>query len=143
VRAPAAAPAPCRGSASRLSGPGLAGPTPGRIPGTRRPFISCLSLGCRNHLLQKDCIGHDLYPWVKYGVRSLKFIWVPVYSCTHWLRRRNPPPPPQHLGSYTRALLVSQDRRHLFVKPLSTPFRNAPSRKTFPPLFLGWIIWIT
>ncbi len=24
---------------------------------------------------------------------------------------------PQHLGSYTRALLVSQDRRHLFVTP--------------------------
>ncbi len=29
-------------------------------------------------------------------------------------RPRNPPP---HLGSYTRALLVSQDRRHLFVTP--------------------------
>jgi hypothetical protein len=27
------------------------------------------------------------------------------------------PPPPPHLGSYTRALLVSQDRRHLFVTP--------------------------
>ncbi len=26
-----------------------------------------------------------------------------------------PPPPPAHLGSYTKALLVSQDRRHLFV----------------------------
>ncbi len=36
--------------------------------------------------------------------------------CTaHWLRPRNPPPP--HLGSYKRALLVSQDRRHLFVTP--------------------------
>jgi hypothetical protein len=33
-----------------------------------------------------------------------------VHSCTHWLRPRN-------LGSYTRALLVSQDRRHLFVTP--------------------------
>jgi hypothetical protein len=28
-------------------------------------------------------------------------------------------PPPPHLGSYTRELLVSQDRRHLFVTPLS------------------------
>jgi hypothetical protein len=28
-------------------------------------------------------------------------------------------PPPPHLGSYTKALLVSQDRRHLFVTPLS------------------------
>ncbi len=38
--------------------------------------------------------------------------------CTLWLRLRNPPPPsthPPYLGSYTRALLVSQDRRHLFV----------------------------
>jgi hypothetical protein len=41
--------------------------------------------------------------------------WLHVHSCTHWLRPRNPPPP--HLGSYTRALLVSQDRRHLFVTP--------------------------
>ncbi len=36
--------------------------------------------------------------------------------CTHWLRPRNSPPPP-YLGSYTRALLVSQDRQHLFVTP--------------------------
>ncbi len=27
------------------------------------------------------------------------------------------PPIPQHLSSYTRALLISQDRRHLFVAP--------------------------
>ncbi len=47
-----------------------------------------------------------------------------VHSCTHWLRPRNPPPSP-HLGSYTRALLVSQDRRHLFV----TPLREAVSRR--------------
>ncbi len=39
-----------------------------------------------------------------------------VHSCTHWLRPATPTPPP-HLGSYTRALLVSQDRRHLFVTP--------------------------
>jgi hypothetical protein len=38
-----------------------------------------------------------------------------VHRCTHWLRPRNPPPP--HLGSYTRALLVSRDRRYLFVTP--------------------------
>jgi hypothetical protein len=29
----------------------------------------------------------------KYRVRSPKFIWAPVYSCTHWLRPRNSPPP--------------------------------------------------
>jgi hypothetical protein len=28
-----------------------------------------------------------------------------------------PPPIPPHLGSYMRALLVSQDRRHLFGTP--------------------------
>jgi hypothetical protein len=28
-----------------------------------------------------------------------------------------PPPLPPHLDSYTMALLVSQDRRHLFVTP--------------------------
>jgi hypothetical protein len=28
-----------------------------------------------------------------------------------------PQPPPSHLGSHTRALLVSQDRWHLFVTP--------------------------
>jgi hypothetical protein len=37
-----------------------------------------------------------------------------VHSCTHLLRSRTPPP----LGSYTRALLVSQDK-HLFVTPWS------------------------
>jgi hypothetical protein len=40
-----------------------------------------------------------------------------VHSCTHWLRPRNPHPLPLHLGSYTMALLVSQDKRHLFVPP--------------------------
>ncbi len=41
-----------------------------------------------------------------------------AHSCTHWLRPHKPqPPPPLHLGSYLRALLVSQDRRHFFVTP--------------------------
>ncbi len=49
---------------------------------------------------------------VKYGVTSPKsptvlIDWDPA----------NPPPPPSHLGSYTSALLVSQDRLHLFVIP--------------------------
>ncbi len=38
-----------------------------------------------------------------------------VHSSTNWLRPRKPPPP--HLGSYTMALLVNQERRHLFVSP--------------------------
>ncbi len=36
-----------------------------------------------------------------------------MHSCTHWLRPRTRLPP--HLGSYTRALLVRQDRRQLFM----------------------------
>jgi hypothetical protein len=39
-----------------------------------------------------------------------------VHCCTHWLRPRNTPPPPA-FGSYMRALLISQDRQHLFVTP--------------------------
>ncbi len=39
-----------------------------------------------------------------------------LYSCTHWLRPRNRPLPP-YLDLYTMALLVRQDRRHLFVAP--------------------------
>ncbi len=48
---------------------------------------------------------------MKLGLQSL--IGLHVHSCT---QPRNPPPP-QYLGSYTRALLVSQDRRHLVVTP--------------------------
>jgi hypothetical protein len=43
-----------------------------------------------------------------------------VHSCTHWLRPCNPPYPSSstpHWDSYKRALLVSKDRRHLFVTP--------------------------
>jgi hypothetical protein len=41
------------------------------------------------------------------------FFWLHVRSCTLWLRPRNSPPPCSF--GFTRALLVSQDRRHLFV----------------------------
>jgi hypothetical protein len=58
---------------------------------------------------------------VKYGVRSPQFIWAPyaqLAACTHGLRPATlPSPPPPNLGSYARALLVSQDRRHLCVTP--------------------------
>jgi hypothetical protein len=49
------------------------------------------------------------------------FFGLHVHRCTiHWLRSRDSPPPLPH--SYTRTLLVSQDRRHLFVAPcLSQP----------------------
>jgi hypothetical protein len=38
-----------------------------------------------------------------------------VHSCTHWLRPSNSPP--RMWTRITRALLVSKDRRHLFVTP--------------------------
>ncbi len=47
-----------------------------------------------------------------------------MHSCSHWPRGENPQPdlpPPPHLVSYTRALLVSQDRRNLFVIPCPEP----------------------
>jgi hypothetical protein len=46
-----------------------------------------------------------------------------VHSCTHWLRPRNPPNPlpPAWRLVYEGAILVSKDRRHLFVTPESYP----------------------
>jgi hypothetical protein len=50
---------------------------------------------------------------LKYGIRSQSFFGL---LCTTVLIVL----PPPHLGSYSRALLVSQDRRHLFVTPCKT-----------------------
>jgi hypothetical protein len=59
-----------------------------------------------------------------------------VHSCSHWLRLLIPPPP--HLGSYTRALLVSQGRRHLFVNPWSAESHtNSDIFIFFQPLLNG------
>ncbi len=50
------------------------------------------------------------------GVRSSKFIWAPVFSCTDWLRPRNPISSPSiwaHIrGRYWSAKMC---RRHLYV----------------------------
>ncbi len=51
-----------------------------------------------------------------------------AHICTLWLRPRHPPPPP-HLGSYTRALLVSKDRRHLFVRGVTKSQHTLPFQK--------------
>ncbi len=51
-----------------------------------------------------------------------------VHSCTHWLRPRNPPNPP-HLDLYTRALLVSKERWHLFVTPCRTEISLVAARQ--------------
>ncbi len=44
-----------------------------------------------------------------------------VHSCTHWLRPRNSL---RIWTRITRALLVSKDRRHLFVTPCSQPINT-------------------
>ncbi len=48
---------------------------------------------------------------------GLHVTWCALHSCTHWLRPRNSPPSPRIWIRITRAFLVSQDRRHLFVTP--------------------------
>ncbi len=53
-----------------------------------------------------------------------------MYSCTHWPKPCNSPPPP-HLGSHTRALLVSQDRRHLFETPCLLLTLSKTQQKTY------------
>jgi hypothetical protein len=66
---------------------------------------------------------------------------VHILICTHWLRPCNPPPPPHplHLSSYTRVLLVSQDRRHLFVTPWYPSYLPVTS-ETFS-LCVHWV-WV-
>ncbi len=59
-----------------------------------------------------------------------------MYSFTHWLRPRHSPLPP-HLGSYTRVLLVSQARRHLFCNPLPSTFLCGDKSSHWPPLTLS------
>ncbi len=80
--------------------------------------------GCRRSL-------HEL-------VQSLCKIWSQISkaylgSCVHVYSLAEipklPPPSPSHLGSYTRALLVSQDKRHFFVTPWVQPLSKIKSRK--------------
>ncbi len=70
-------------------------------------------LGCRSLFLPFSAVSFSsLYRWkmaecywhrlnMELDLHSL--FGLHVYSCTHWLRLRNPPPP--HLGSYSRPLL--------------------------------------
>ncbi len=103
------------------------------------PLSITLKLSARGKKNSPYCSGlctffsvlHSLYTtehilwWLNYIYYLLylfiikSFFGLHVQSCTPWLRPRNPPPSPHppRLGSFTRALLVSQDRRHLFVTP--------------------------
>ncbi len=56
--------------------------------------LSFLSLKNAANFFAKSCLNFfgslwKFWPQVKYGVRSPKFIWAPVYSSTHWLKPRN------------------------------------------------------
>jgi hypothetical protein len=73
-------------------------------------LVSKTYVVCTRHM--QFLINHKLN--MKLDLQSL--FGLHVHSCTHWLRPRNLTHP-MHLGSYTRALLVSQDRQHLFVTP--------------------------
>ena len=53
---------------------------------------------------------------VKYGVKSPKFVWDPCAQLNSLAETPQPPPPPT--PRVWGQLLVSQDRRHLFVIPL-------------------------
>ncbi len=53
----------------------------------------------------------------KYGVRSQKVIWAPVYSCTHWLRLCNSPLPTAFGLIYEGAIGQPQIDDNLFVTP--------------------------
>ncbi len=69
--------------------------------------MSCSETDRRSRV-QQCTVGVGGRPQVNYGVRSSKFIWAP---CAQLYTLADTP----HLGSYTKAHLVSQDRRHLFV----------------------------
>ncbi len=79
------------------------------------------------HSIMMEKLTHPLSLYIVYTITYK----IAVYSPAEWaLGRYTHPissllidvlfgwdPAPPHLGSYTRALLVSQDRRHLFVTP--------------------------
>jgi hypothetical protein len=63
--------------------------------------------GHRARLSGREEVSFYLLPLTLYAHKP--------FPSAHWPRPHNSPPP--HLGSYARALLVSQDRRHLFITP--------------------------
>jgi hypothetical protein len=63
------------------------------------------------------CTCPIVLTYVNYGVRSPEYIWTPCAQLYSLAKSPQPQPLPPHLGSYTRAPLVSQDRRHLYAIP--------------------------
>jgi hypothetical protein len=72
--------------------------------------VICMVLESRDHRLNIELVLQSLFGLL----------------CTAGLIGWDPATPllPTHLGSFTRALLVSQDRRHLFVTPWSRLFTD-------------------
>ncbi len=93
---------------------------------TLKLFLSKWILPAGTLLAEGNLVGTSHRLSIEIDIQSL--FGLHVYSCTHWLRALHPPLP--HLGSDTRALLVSHDRRHLFVTPLKLNFRHNP--QAFP-----------
>ncbi len=91
------------------------------VPGLELLFL----IGCRMVIGQSEILTFRLN--MELDLESL--FGHLCTNCTHWLIPSNSPLPP-HLGSYTRAPLVRQDRWHLLVTPCSKQkvvrFRNVP-----------------
>ncbi len=58
-------------------------------------------------------------PKIKYGVRSPKIIWAPCTQLYSLAETPQPLPSTPRIWAHTRALLVRQDRRYLFLTPWS------------------------
>ncbi len=114
-----------------------------------------------------DTVKQRLYMYCNYIIDTKAFISVPLKYNSHRLYMEldlqslfgfhvhslvespqlPPPPLPPHLGSYTRALLVSRDRRHLLVTPSSNKWvqQHLLWLSADPPssaVYLGVVIFV-
>jgi hypothetical protein len=89
---------------------------------------------CNHVMLSSGMITHPDFIFPENFTHSLDLQSLFWLLCTggHWPRPRNSLLPP-HLGSYTRALLVSQDR-HLFGTPCLVPRTSGG---------ISWQEWVT
>jgi hypothetical protein len=61
--------------------------------------------------------GEVLYHRLNMELDLQSLFGLHVYTVQLYSLSETPHPPPPYFGTYTRALLVIQDRRHLFVTP--------------------------
>ncbi len=96
---------------------------------------------CNNYLYDCRIITTKLIKSFKIRVISPTSIWAPcaqLYSLAQTPQLHHHPP---HLGSYARALLVSQDRRRFFVIPWGRCFFARPH--PFYSRLLKWYLKTT